>query len=120
MKRSSQKEAAWPKNAKIDPRASEIFSENVQFFQNACETYKQVLDRNVVNTFCSDEHCETVYMVEMKYNGSGWGTTAKMFYSKEEADKEAEALKVKYPFVSECRVIARRMRKSLIRGAKAD
>jgi hypothetical protein len=35
--------------------------------------------------------------------------TAKIFYSEEEAEKEAEVLKLEYSFVSECRIEARRM-----------
>ncbi len=99
------------KNTKIDPftRASEIFSENAHYFQNACEIYKQMLDRNLLHTFCSNEHCEMVYMVEMKFNDSRWGAISKIFYSKEEAKEEAEALKSKYPFISESRVITRRL-----------
>ncbi len=47
-------------------------------------------------------------MVEIKYDGSKWGATPKKFYSEEEAKGEAEALKVRYPWISECRVISRK------------
>jgi len=87
----------------------------VECFQSACEIYKQVLDRNLLDTFCGNEHCEMVYMVEVKYGGSRWGATPKIFYDKEEAKKEAEAFKVKYPFVSEWRIVTRRMAEKLIR-----
>jgi hypothetical protein len=48
-------------------------------------------------------------MVEIKLGSSKWGATPKIFYTKEEADKEAEALKLKYHFVSKCRVVTRKM-----------
>ncbi len=120
MGNNGRKKARFPKDAKIDPftRASEIFSENVQFFQNACEIYKQVLDRILLYTFCRYGHCEMVYMIEMKFNGSRWGATPKILYSEEEARKEAEALKVKYPFISEFKIITREIGESLIRSAK--
>jgi len=49
-------------------------------------------------------------MVEIKYDGSNWGATPKIFDSKKEAEKEAEYLKTKYPFISQCRVVTRRER----------
>ena len=111
MKRSSRKEAESPKDAKRNPftRASEIFAENVECFQKACEVYKQVLDRNLGNRFCSDQDCKTVYMVEIRYNGSTWGATPNIFLSKDQAEKEAQGLKEKYKFVSECRVVTRKI-----------
>jgi hypothetical protein len=48
-------------------------------------------------------------MVEIRFDGCNWGATPKIFYVKEEAEKEAEVLKLKYPFLSECRVITRKM-----------
>ena len=48
-------------------------------------------------------------MVEVSFGDFQWGATPKTFYSKEEAEKEAEALKRKYRFVSECRVITRKV-----------
>ncbi len=120
MGNNGRKKARFPKDTKTDPftRASEIFSESVQLFQNACESYKQLLDRNLLNPFCRYGHCEMVYMIEMKFNGSGWGATPKILYSEEEAKKEAEALKVKYPFISEFKIITREIDESLIRSAK--
>ncbi len=56
-----------------------------------------------------DGDCRTIFMVEIKLDSSKWGAIPKIFYSKEEADKEAEALKLKYPFFSECRVVTRIM-----------
>jgi len=114
MKSGGRKKEELTKNTKLDffTRASDIFSDNVKFFLNACEIYKQVLDRNLGEAFCTDVQCKTVYTVEIKHNGSKWGATPKIFCTKEEAKREAEALKVKYPFVSECRVITRRMEES--------
>ena len=88
--------------------ATEIFSNNMSEFQKACVLYKSMLDNNYGKKFCIDTHCTTIFMVEINYDGSKWGATSKIFYSKEEAQKEAEVLKVKYPFISECRVITRR------------
>ena len=90
-------------------KASKIFSNNVSEFQKACELYKSMLDKNFGERFCIDGDCTTIFMVEIKLDGCKWGTTPKIFHSKEEADKEAEILKLKYPFVSKCRVITRRI-----------
>jgi len=111
MKRSIREQAEAPKNAKKDPfiRASEIFSENLECFQNACEIYKQMLDRNLGNRFCTDQGCKTVYMVEIGYNGSTWGATPNILLSKNQDEKEAQGLKEKYKFVSECRVVTRKI-----------
>jgi hypothetical protein len=54
-------------------------------------------------------HCRTIFKVEIKYDGSNWGATPKIFYGKEEAEKEAEFLKTKYPFISQCRVVAHKI-----------
>jgi hypothetical protein len=54
-----------------------------------------------------DGDCRTVFMVEIKLHSSKWGAIPKIFYTKEEADKEAEASKLKYPFSSKCRVVTR-------------
>ncbi len=89
-------------------KASKLFSSNVSEFQKACALYKSVLDRNFGERFCIDEHCKTVFMVEIKYDGAEWGATPKIFYNKEEAEKETELLKAKYPFVSECRIVTRK------------
>ena len=103
-------------------RASEFFSNSLLEFQKACvwsnksrnnfksicELYKSILDGNFTGRFCIGEHCKIVFMVEIKYDGSKWGATPKRFYSEEEAEKEAELLKVKYPFISECRIVTRK------------
>jgi len=89
--------------------ASEIYSECVSLFQSACEIYKLVLDRNLGGRFCTDEHCKTVYMVEIRHNDSIWGATPKIFKTEDQAEKEAQRLKEKYHFVSETRVVMRKM-----------
>ena len=90
-------------------KASEIFSNNVSEFQKACELYKSMLDKNFGKRFCVDGDCRTIFMVEIRLDGCKWGATPKIFHNRGEADKEAEILKLKYPFVSECRVITRRI-----------
>ncbi len=87
-----------------------IYSNNVLAFQNICELYKSVLDKNYGGRFCVGGHCKTIFMIELKVGNSNnsWGGGPKIFYSREEAEKEAEALKLKYPFVSECRVVLRK------------
>lgn len=102
--------------------ASEIYSECVSLFQRACEGYKLVLDRNLGGRFCNDEDCKTVYMVEIRNNGSTWGATPKIFNSKDQAEKEAQGLKEKYHFVSECRVVTRKIHegKNKIKYLPAD
>ncbi len=77
-------------------------------FKSICELYKSMLDSNFSGRFCVGERCKTIFMVEIKYDGSKWGATPKKFYSEEEAKGEAEALKVRYPWISECRVISRK------------
>jgi len=68
-----------------------------------------VPDGNLAGRFCIDGHRTTIFMVEVSFGDFQWGATPKTFYSKEEAEKEAEALKRKYRFVSECRVITRKV-----------
>ncbi len=46
-------------------------------------------------------------MVEITVDGKRWGTSSKIFYSEEEAKKEAEVLKLMYSFVSDSRIITR-------------
>jgi len=108
--------------AKLLKEASEIYSDCVLHFQSACELYKLVLDRNLGGRFCTDEDCKTVYMVEIRNNGSTWGATPKILLGKDQAEKEAQRLKEKYPFVSECRVVTRRIHeeKSKIKYLPAD
>ncbi len=103
-------------------KASEIYSNSVSEFQkaclwsnrsrnnfkNICELYKSVLDANFTGRFCTDGNCKTIFMVEVKYDGSKWGATPKTFYSEEEAEKEVETLKIKYPFISKFRVVVRK------------
>ena len=90
-------------------KASEIFSNNVSEFQKISALYKSMLDKNYGERFCIGSHCITIFMIEIRLEGDGsWGATPKVFYNREEAEKEAEALKLKYPFVSECRVLLRK------------
>ena len=56
----------------------------------------------------TEGHCRTIFIVKIKYDGSKWQATPKIFYSKEEAEKECEALKQKYTFISKCRVLTSR------------
>jgi hypothetical protein len=56
----------------------------------------------------TEGHCRTIFKIEINYDGSKWQPTPKIFYSKEEAEKECEALKQKYTFISKCRVLTRR------------
>jgi len=105
----------------MDSLASEIFLAGGSGFQKACmqahrardnfkkicESYKWFLDRNFDGRFCIDGHCETIFMVEISFDGFEWGATPKIFSSKEEAEKEAKILKHKYSFLSECRVVTR-------------
>jgi hypothetical protein len=67
-----------------------------------------MLDKNYGGRFCIGEYCKTIFMVEIKFDGCKWGATPNTFYSEEEAQKEVEALKIKYPFISEFRVVARK------------
>ncbi len=104
-------------------KASEIFSDNIlifrsvrvegyrsrEIFRSICEQYKSFLDGNYAGRFCIDGHCKTIFMVEIRYDGSKWGATPKTFYSQEEAEKEVEALKIKYPFIREYRIVTRRI-----------
>ncbi len=105
----------------MDSLASEIFVRSASEFQKACvqtsrsrdtfrmicELYKSILDGNAARKFCIDGHCTTIFMVEILFGDFEWGATPKTFYIKEEAEEEAEALKVRYPFLSGCRVITR-------------
>ncbi len=77
-------------------------------FKTICELFKSLLDRNFAGRFCVDGHCTKIFMVEIKFDGNNWGATPKTFYSEAEAKVEAELLKVKYPFLSECRVVTRK------------
>ncbi len=89
-------------------KASETFSNNVLVFQDICELYKSVLDKNYGGRFCIGEHCQTIYMIEIKFDGYNWGTIAKIFYSKAKAKVALEIFKQKYPFASEFRVVTRK------------
>ena len=97
------------------PRRS-IVLKNVWEFNKACglyrsitELYKSMLDKNFGNRFCTDGHCKRIFMVEIRLDDSKWGATPKMFYNKEKAEAEAEALRLKYPFILEYRVITRQI-----------
>ncbi len=58
---------------------------------------------------CADGDCQTVFVLEIRQPGSEWGTTPKVFSSKEEAEKEAERLKEQYPFLEGFRVVSRKI-----------
>ena len=77
-------------------------------FKTICELYKSLLDRNFAGRFCIGDHCTKIFMVEIKFDGNNWGATPKIFYSEAEAKVEAELLRLKYPFLSECRVVTRK------------
>ncbi len=47
-------------------------------------------------------------MVEIKYDGAKWGATPNIFYSEAEAKVEAGVLRQRYPWIIECRVVARK------------
>jgi hypothetical protein len=64
---------------------------------------------NFGEKFRVDGDCRTIFMVEIKLDGCKWAATPKIFHSAEEAEKEAQVLKLKYPFVSQYRVITRRI-----------
>ncbi len=81
-------------------------------FLAICDLYKKILDSNFSNRFCLGDHCKLMFMVEIKYDDSKWGATPKMFSTKDEAEKEAEALKIKYPFIRECRIITRKLKET--------
>ncbi len=103
-------------------KATEIYPNSVSEFQKAClwsnrsrnnfkkicELYKSFLDANFTGRFCTDGNCKTIFMVEIKYDGSKWGATPKTFYTQEEAEKEVEALKIKCPFIYGYRIVTRR------------
>jgi len=76
-------------------------------FKIICEVYKSFLDGNFAGKFCVDGHCRAIFMVEISFGDLQWGATPKKFYSKTDAEKEAEVLKLKYPFISEFRVVTR-------------
>ncbi len=90
---------------------AEMYSHNVFVFKNICELYKSMLDKNYGGRFCIGSHCKTIFMIEVKVGNSNnsWGGGPKIFYSREEAEKQIEALKLKYPFVSEFRIVSRKI-----------
>ena len=92
-------------------KASEIFSNNVSEFQKISALYKSMLDKNYGGRFCIGRHCKTIFMIEVKVGKSNnsWGGGPQIFYSREEAERDAEALKLKYPFVSEFRIVTRKI-----------
>ena len=49
-----------------------------------------------------------IFAVEIKINSSEWQTTPKIYQTKKEAEKEAEALKLRYSFVTGCRIVTRK------------
>jgi len=54
------------------------------------------------------DNCKTVFVVEIKSEDNTWGATPRVFSTEEEAKAEAVRLRLKYPFISECRIILRR------------
>jgi len=88
-----------------------MYSYNVLVFKKMCELYKSILDKNYRGRFCIGRHCETIFMIEVKVGKSNnsWGGGPQIFYTREEAEKQAEALKLKYPFVSEFRIVTRKI-----------
>ncbi len=90
-------------------KAREIYFDNVSNFQKISALYKQALDKNYGGRFCIGEHCRAIFMIEIKLDGDdSWGASPKAFYTIEEAEKEAEVLKQKYHFVSECRIVTKK------------
>ncbi len=89
--------------------ASEIYASNLLEFQKACGLYKSILDKNLGGIFCLNDHCRTVFMVEITLDGNRWGATPKMFDSEEAAQNEGGEIRQKYPFVCGCRVITRKI-----------
>ncbi len=87
--------------------ASLLFNKARYNFATICQLYKSILDSS--RRFCTDGHCKTVFMVEIKFDGNNWGTSPKIFYSEAEANVEVELLKLKYPFLSGCRVVTRQI-----------
>ena len=57
----------------------------------------------------NDGECKAIFVVEIRQAGSEWGTTPKVFDSKEEAEKEAGRLKKQYRFLDGCRVVSRQI-----------
>lgn len=58
---------------------------------------------------CAGRNCKTIFVLEIRQPGSEWGTTPKVFDSKEEAEKEAVRLKKRYPFLNGFRVVSRKI-----------
>jgi len=48
-------------------------------------------------------------MIEVRQDRSKWGATPKIFYAKEEAKEQVEVLKLKHPFISEFRIVTRKI-----------
>ena len=92
------------------PKVRQIYFDNVSKFQEISELYKRMRDKNFGGRFCVGGHCKTIFMVEIRFDGdSNWGASPKTFYNKEEAEKEVEALKLKYPFLSEYKIVTRKI-----------
>ena len=51
---------------------------------------------------------ETIFVIEIKINSSKWQTAPKIYHTKKEAEEEAEVLKLRYPFLTGCRVVTRK------------
>ncbi len=84
-----------------------LFNKAKHNFATVCKLYKSILDSS--RRFCIDGHCKTVFMVEIKFDGDNWGASPKIFYTETEARVEVELLKLKYPFLSGCRVVTRQI-----------
>ncbi len=88
-----------------------IFSYNVFIFKKICELYKSILDKNYRKRFCINGHCKTIFMIEVRVGNSNnsWGGDPNIFYSREEAEKQVEALRRIFPFTSEFRIVTRQV-----------
>ncbi len=90
-------------------RASKLFHENILYFQEASQTYKSFLDKDLRKKFCVGEHCKEIFMIEVMIFGD-WGATAKTFHTEEEAQKELARLENEYPEMFQLRIVSRKKR----------
>ncbi len=74
-------------------------------FKNICEIYKSFLDANFTGRFCTDGHCKKIFMVEISFDDFKWGATPRIFDTEHQAKREIEALKHRYPFITEYRIV---------------
>ncbi len=90
-------------------RASKLFHESILYFQEASQTYKSFLDKDLRKRFCVGEHCKEIFMIEVMIFGD-WGATAKTFHTEEEARKELARLENEYPEMFQLRIVSRKKR----------